>query len=398
MRSACNGVSAAGVHCTKAGAEKVHHRSLEVNHNVTQDARKMIDERISQRRRHSLRTFRCSVERLEDRRLLVATIVVGNHIVLPNSAGQIVQVFVSGGDAVSGVDFNAQIADGGIFAGGVVSGPAIAADIVNATIFAPNNVGDNNANPGHVFGDMVAFHSTTTASGAVSANGLLATLIIDTTGFASGTWPLKLAGTVNGNTAFGSVPTNVTNGRITIGSFAPGQVVGRHLFYNQSGTVAGPRYDGNNIAINSLDDNAIATDKTAYLWEDAAAATFANISSYSKGINGIMIDLASNHGVISADDFIFRVGNNNAPGTWAAANPPTSISVRSGVGVGGSDRITIIWATGIPLSSGSRWSCWPTPTRDWHRRTVIRPATAILFSSEVRWATAVWAIRPRTPL
>ena len=44
-------------------------------------------------------------------------------------------------------------------------------------------------------------------------------------------------------------------------------VVGRHLFYNQSGTAA--RYDGNNLAINSSDDNAIATDKTAYLWEDS---------------------------------------------------------------------------------------------------------------------------------
>ena len=73
---------------------------------------------------------------------------------------------------------------------------------------------------------------------------------------------------------------------------APGQVVGRHLFYNQSGTVAVSRYDGNNTAINSLDDNAIATDKTAYRWENPGAATFANISGYSKGINGLMVDIS----------------------------------------------------------------------------------------------------------
>ena len=43
-------------------------------------------------------------------------------------------------------------------------------------------------------------------------------------------------------------------------------IVGRQLFYNQSGTGGSTvRYDGNDAAINSLDDNAIATDKVAYL-------------------------------------------------------------------------------------------------------------------------------------
>ncbi len=128
------------------------------------------------------------------------------------------------------------------------------------------------------------------------------------------------------------------------------QIVGRRLFYNQSGTGgATVRYDGNNLAINSLDDNAIATDKVAYLPEDAGAATFANVSSYSKGINGIMIDIAGVHGSITAADFEFHVGNNNTPSTWALANPPTSISVRAGAGVSGSDRVEIIWNSGAPF-------------------------------------------------
>ena len=127
----------------------------------------------------------------------------------------------------------------------------------------------------------------------------------------------------------------------------PGTVVGRHLFYNQSGTST--RFDGNNLAINASDDNAIATDKTAYLWEDAGAATFANVSSYTKGINGVMIDIAGPHPNITADDFIFRVGNNNSPGLWGTANAPTSISVRAGAGTGGSDRVEIIWNTGAPI-------------------------------------------------
>ena len=90
-------------------------------------------------------------------------------------------------------------------------------------------------------------------------------------------------------------------------------VVGQFLFYNQSGTST--RYDHNDLAINSFDDLAIATDKTAYTWEDPNAATFANVSSYSKGINGIMVDISGSHPSITAADFIFRVGNNNSPGT-----------------------------------------------------------------------------------
>ena len=146
----------------------------------------------------------------------------------------------------------------------------------------------------------------------------------------------------------GSVSNATSTTQIVL---AGSQVVGRNLFYNQSGT--GPtgtlRYDGNNAAITSLDDNAIALDKVAYIPTAGTAvpSTFANVSSYSKGINGIMIDLAGSHGSIEASDFIFRVGNNNTPSTsWSTAPAPASISVRAGAGVGGSDRIEIIWNTG----------------------------------------------------
>ena len=48
----------------------------------------------------------------------------------------------------------------------------------------------------------------------------------------------------------------------------------------------------------------------------------------------------------SASDFIFKVGNNNTPSTWTTAPAPTSISVRAGAGVSGSDRVELIWANG----------------------------------------------------
>ncbi len=134
---------------------------------------------------------------------------------------------------------------------------------------------------------------------------------------------------------------------LTRENFVPpgASVVGRHLFYNQSGTPSPLRYDGNNLAINANDDLAIATNKSAYL-PGSGAATFANVSSYTKGINGIMVDIAGTHGTITAADFIFRVGNNNTPNSWVAAPAPNSISVRAGAGVSGSDRVVLTWANG----------------------------------------------------
>lgn len=121
-------------------------------------------------------------------------------------------------------------------------------------------------------------------------------------------------------------------------------VVDRHLFYNQSS------FDGGNAAINAADDGAIATDKNAYLPGDGLT-TFASVSSYSRGINGVMIDLAGMHGVINASDFTFRVGSNNALETWTAAPSPVGIQVRAGAGLGGTDRIEIVWPNGAILNT-----------------------------------------------
>lgn len=108
-----------------------------------------------------------------------------------------------------------------------------------------------------------------------------------------------------------------------------------HVFYNNSA------WDGNNPGADSNDDHAIATDKAAL--RPGGVASFANYTSYSRGINGVMIDLALN-GAPAADDFSFKVGDDAAPSGWTAAPAPSSITVRSGVGVAGMDRVTIIWA------------------------------------------------------
>src|SRR5205807_9518018 len=116
-------------------------------------------------------------------------------------------------------------------------------------------------------------------------------------------------------------------------------VVGRHVFYNHSA------FDGSDSANSAADDAAVATDKQALL--PGQTATFANYTNYSKGINGLMIDLVNlAPGVaLSASDFIFRVGNDNNPAGWASAPAPASITVRQGDGAyGHSDRIDITWA------------------------------------------------------
>lgn len=116
-------------------------------------------------------------------------------------------------------------------------------------------------------------------------------------------------------------------------------VVGRMLFYNNS------KFDGNDAAATAADDAAIATDKSALL--PGQTASFANYSSYSRGINGIMIDVAGLPAYsLFADDFTFKVGNSNDPGTWTDAPAPLAVTTRVGAGANGATRVVITWADG----------------------------------------------------
>jgi hypothetical protein len=117
-------------------------------------------------------------------------------------------------------------------------------------------------------------------------------------------------------------------------------VLGRQLFYKGS-----TRYNVTNANFPGFsDDNAIAIDKVALL-PGAGPATFDNVSSYTGGITGIMVDLFDGPGV-NAADFSYRVGNDNLPGSWSTAPGPSTVLVRPGAGVGGSDRIELIWPAG----------------------------------------------------
>lgn len=141
----------------------------------------------------------------------------------------------------------------------------------------------------------------------------------------------------------GSLPLTPVNGSVTI-TPASSTVLNRRTFYNQS------LWDGTSLTsstgrlANASDDAAIATDKTAYL-PGTGIATRANVTSYNKGINGILIDIADlPAGVnLSTSDFTFRTGNNNTPSGWATAASPFMVLTRPGAGVNGSTRVHLVW-------------------------------------------------------
>ena len=136
----------------------------------------------------------------------------------------------------------------------------------------------------------------------------------------SGPTNITINVTVSAGAAIGAHTITVTNpdgqtatsssGILTV-TAPPATVLGRWVFYNHSA------WDGNNPAANTNDDNAIAPDKAALL--PGGTATFANYTSYSRGLNGIMVDIANLPGTPTTNDFTFRVGNDNNPDGWRRA-------------------------------------------------------------------------------
>ncbi|NQU26492.1 MAG: hypothetical protein HQ567_34835, partial [Candidatus Nealsonbacteria bacterium] len=112
-------------------------------------------------------------------------------------------------------------------------------------------------------------------------------------------------------------------------------ISGRGVFYNNSA------FDDPDLA--ATDDDAIAPDKEALL--PGKVATFENYTSYSRGINGVFVDIAGLPGgaTPTADDFEFRIGNDDAPGGWTAVAAEPTITLREGAGADYSDRVTIVF-------------------------------------------------------
>ena len=170
---------------------------------------------------------------------------VGTHVLLPNTANQDITIWVSGGEQIAGEDFFAQIGDGGTFLGGSNTKPAFTnVDILGGTIFAANNngaFGDPNGTPpgSNSAHPLIWVDGTTTVSGTVSAAGRLATLTLNTTGLAAGTFPLLLTGVASSLGPFdttlrdangAAIPLSISNGSLIVATPNAGD-------YNRDGVV-----------------------------------------------------------------------------------------------------------------------------------------------------------------
>ncbi len=145
------------------------------------------------------------------------SITVGSYFLAANTPHQPIAIRVSGVQGVAGVDLNAPSAGGTGTFYPLFSG----VDLTTGTLFAGNNNGASDMGSGTF--PRVATWSLLTAAGTVSsADGLLATLYIDTTGESSGTYSLSLSNTLGGPTVFydstglTKIPITIADGSFTI--------------------------------------------------------------------------------------------------------------------------------------------------------------------------------------
>jgi hypothetical protein len=123
-------------------------------------------------------------------------------------------------------------------------------------------------------------------------------------------------------------------------------VVGRWVFYN------GSRFDGNGEAVDDRDLAAVATDKVALL--PGGAASFANVSGYAKGINGVMVGLAgvSPATNLTAADFEFRAGTTGDPASWPLVSVTPTVTRLAGLTGSSGARYAVTFPEG---AISNRW-------------------------------------------
>jgi hypothetical protein len=144
------------------------------------------------------------------------TINVGNYLLLPNTPGQVIQIPVSGSDLAPGADLAVQIGDGGpeLATYGLppgTPGPKIAQiDFASGTIFSVPGATQFTPSgniPQVWFTNVVLGNSPAN----VAANGMLANLTINTTGFSNGSFGLLLNNVVPGLSPPNGYSTDLTD-------------------------------------------------------------------------------------------------------------------------------------------------------------------------------------------
>ena len=159
----------------------------------------------------------------------------------------------------------------------------------------------------------------------------------------------------NGASAAGTITSGglytapATAGRTTIKADAGAGVIGSATADVRAYVTVSARHIAYKGTPLSTDDyGARAPDKTA-LRPGQGQATFANYTSYSKGINCIIVDVPGLWADVTAADFSFRAGNGADPATWAAAPTPQVRIQRIGT-VG---RVFLTWPDYNPADANS---------------------------------------------
>lgn len=142
---------------------------------------------------------------------------------------------------------------------------------------------------------------------------------------------------VNGGgvVSLGQAPDNVTQdwAVLVTATVAPG-VVNRSVAYGG--------------APSSIGEDTVDPTKSAYQFLPGTTTSRANYTNYTKGLNRIIVDIASYSGIqLTNYDLEFRVGNTNDPSNWTLIDgtgeiplPTISSSPRDAVGV---QRFTLAW-------------------------------------------------------
>ncbi|MCE5268513.1 MAG: M36 family metallopeptidase [Planctomycetaceae bacterium] len=193
-------------------------------------------------------------------------------------------------------------------------------------------------------GDPISLTFVWKVNGAVRRTFASATALIDTFDLGiSGNGDEGDVVTVAVTPSDGIVTGTAVNDSATISAI----VVGREVFYNNSKWDAHTGFPSGDPAANQYDDNAIAADKTALLPNHTA--NWASYTAYSRGINGIMVDIAGLGGrTLTANDFEFRFGNTADPTAWSLVSAPATVAApRDIAGQPGTKRIEITWADGV---------------------------------------------------
>lgn len=226
--------------------------------------------------------------------------------------------------------------------------------------------------------------STATACAQALGTGPVFEGQLDTTGMDAGTYVLKVVpGTGNNilNLPIDDIIGECTWANNTAFALKVDQSQGDEITFHLEGgvepcvrTVVGVHvtYVGGNAAFNNLP----ATDKSPYR-AGTGAATFANVSSYSRGINGLLVDLQRGAGcgaapTLSAADFAFKYGNTNTPSTWVGAVAAPAVSYIGEV-TPGVDRFKLQWANNA------------FPTRNWLQVKVLANANTNLAADDISY-------------